>query len=229
MIATNVMKFPEALASSVDATFPRHWLGRNDAVSSISTPSAGEDSGAANAADQKDALAAQAGDKAALEALIRRHHDEVSRLLWKFCRQQSELEDLVQDTFLRVIRSLHTWRAEKPFSHWLRRIAANTGRDYYRRQVVRRRWRVDPPTARHDEDAPPAPEAVEPGLNPAARAAADEVKEILASLPPDDRAVLTLFYLEGWDHATIAEHFGWTVTATKLRAWRARARLRSLL
>jgi RNA polymerase sigma-70 factor (ECF subfamily) len=55
------------------------------------------------------------------------------------------------------------------------------------------------------------------------------VKTLLATLPPDDRAVLTLHHLEGWDLATIAEQFGWTVTATKLRAWRARARLRALL
>ena len=48
---------------------------------------------------------------------------------------------------------------------------------------------------------------------------------LLGALPPDDRALLTLQYLEGWDLATIAQHFGWTVTATKLRAWRARCRL----
>jgi RNA polymerase sigma-70 factor (ECF subfamily) len=179
--------------------------------------------------DRDEALRAQRGDTAALDALVRRHHAGVARLLWKFARQTGELDDLVQETFLRVVKHLHTWRAEKPFEHWLMRIAANTGRDYCRRQSVRRRWRVDPPVPRDGESAAPAPEAVDPGLDPSARAAADEIKEILATLPPDDCAVLTLHHLEGWDLATIARQFGWTVTATKLRAWRARARLRALL
>ncbi|WP_438480944.1 RNA polymerase sigma factor [Oleiharenicola lentus] len=200
-------------------------------MSSVSSTPAGDESTDTSAeADQRDALLAQRGDAAALDALVKRHYEGVSRLLWKFARESSELEDLVQETFLRLVKHLHTWRAEKPFAHWLRRIAANTGRDYYRRQAVRRRWRVEPAVSRFGDSAEaPEIEAIDPAMDPAARAAADEVKEILATLPPDDRAVLTLHHLEGWDLATIAEQFGWTVTATKLRAWRARARLRALL
>ena len=112
--------------------------------------------------------------------------------------------------------------------HWLRRVTVNAGRDYCRRQAVRRRWTVDPAHASNDPDAAP-PEAVDPGPDPAARAAADEVKAILATLPPDDDALLTLHHLEGWPLADIARQFGWTLAATKLRAWRARARLRTRL
>ena len=72
-------------------------------------------------------------------------------------------------------------------------------------------------------------EAADRAPDPAARAAANEVKAILAQLPPDDRTLLTLHHLEGWGLAQIAAQFGWTLTATKLRAWRARRRLRALL
>lgn len=163
-----------------------------------------------------------------MESLVLRHHPDVSRLLWRFARNPSDLEDLVQDTFLRMIRSLHTWRADQPFRHWITRIATNVGRDYYRRQSVRRRWTAEPLPA--DEGSGLGlPEAIDTAPDPSARAAATEFKELLSSLPPDDRALLTLHHLEGWDLKHIAAQFGWTVTATKLRAWRARNRLRERL
>lgn len=162
-----------------------------------------------------------------MDELVTRHHAVNARLLWRFVRTPADLDDLVQETFLRMVRGLPGWRAEQPFAHWLQRIATNTGRDYFRRQSVRRRWLVEP-----REDDPinaPALEAVDPAADPAARAAANEVKTLLAHLPPDDRTLLTLHHLEGWGLAEIAAQFGWTLTATKLRTWRARRHLRSLL
>jgi RNA polymerase sigma-70 factor, ECF subfamily len=176
--------------------------------------------------DQALALRAQQGDTRALETLVLRYQSEMAGLLWKFTRNHATLQDLVQDTFLRVVRGLPAWRADRPFAHWLRRIAVNTGRDHCRRQSVRRRWQVEPLS--NDEDAPML-EAVDSAPDPAARAAANELKETLAQLPPDDRALLTLYYLDGWDLPKIARDFGWTHTATKLRAWRARQKLRALL
>ncbi len=168
---------------------------------------------------------AQRGDRVALDAIVRRHHEDVARVLWRFAKQPADLEDLVQDTFLRALRNLGQWRSDRPFIHWLRRIAANTGRDYYRRSAVRRRWQVD--TVAREGDGPATPEAVDPRPDPAAQAAAAEVKALLGRLPPDDAALLTLHYLEGWGLHDIAAAYGWSHTATKLRAWRARARLRA--
>jgi RNA polymerase sigma-70 factor (ECF subfamily) len=169
---------------------------------------------------------AQKGDRAAMEQLAERHHAAVARLLWRFVRTQADLDDLVQDTFLRMVRGLPTWRAEQPFERWLLRIATNTGRDYFRRQAVRRRWMAEP---LRDGENQTFPEPVDPAGDPAARAAANEAKAMLARLSPDDRTLLTLHHLEGWGLAQIAAQFGWTVTATKLRAWRARRELRRLL
>jgi RNA polymerase sigma-70 factor, ECF subfamily len=176
--------------------------------------------------DAADAERARLGDRVAMETLVLRHQEAVARLLWRFVRTQADLDDLVQETFLRMVRGLPAWKAQQPFSHWLLRIATNAGRDYFRRQAVRRRWVVEPAASQSGE---PAIEAVERGADPAARAAANEVKALLEQLAPDDRALLTLHYLEGWGLAQIAGQFGWTVTATKLRAWRARRQLRALL
>ena len=168
---------------------------------------------------------AQAGDRVALESLVLRHEAAVARLLWRFVRTRADLDDLVQDTFLRMVRGLSGWRADQPFEHWLLRIATNVGRDYFRRHAVRRRWLAEPVVA--EDGTLLAPEAVDPGADPAARAAASDIKTMLARLTPDERTVLTLHHLEGWDLARIARQFGWTLTATKLRAWRARRQLRA--
>ncbi len=186
---------------------------------------------ALRADDEVCALRARAGDTAAMESLVLRHQGAVARLLWRFAGTRADLDDLVQETFLRMVRGLGNWRADQPFAHWLLRIATNTGRDYFRRQSVRRRYAAETEntgaTASGQEIA--MAEAADPAADPAARAAANEVKELLAGLPPDDRSLLTLYYLEGRSLTEIAAGFGWTVTAAKLRAWRARARLRALL
>ena len=161
-----------------------------------------------------------------MEALVQRHQSAIARLLWRFVRTQTDLDDLVQETFLRMVRGLPKWKAQQPFAHWLLRIATNTGRDYFRRQTVRRRWQVDTAGTDPNENVP---EAVDPSADPAARAAANDVKTALAQLSPDERALLTLHHLEGWGLSDIAAQFGWTVTATKLRAWRARRQLRRFL
>ena len=176
--------------------------------------------------DAECAARAKQGDRAATEILVERHQAAVARLLWRFVRSQADLDDLVQDTFLRMVRGLPNWRGDQPFLHWLLRIATNTGRDYFRRQSVRSRWMVEPTASPTDT---PQPEAIDPAADPAARAAASEVKSLLAQLSPDERTLLTLHHLEGWGLAQIAAQFGWTLTATKLRAWRARRRLRALL
>jgi RNA polymerase sigma-70 factor (ECF subfamily) len=175
--------------------------------------------------DEALVLRAQAGDDHALDLLLRRHQADITRILWRFTRRPADLDDLVQDVLLRVLRNLGQWRQDKPFQHWLRRITVNVGRDYCRRGAVARKW-VQEPSA--DPDAP-APEAVESSADPADRAAAAEVRSYLVQLPPNERVLLTLHYLEGWDFQHIGELLGWSAPVTKLRAFRARQRLRSLL
>jgi len=167
----------------------------------------------------------QKGDAHALETLLIRHQDDLQRILWRFSRQRADLEDLVQDVLVKVVRALPQWRNDRPFSHWLRRIAVNVGRDHYRHGAVVRRWVAE----RGPADERPEPEAVEPAADPAARAAAAEVQGYLDQLPPDDRTLLTLHYFEGWDFDHIGELLGWSGPVTRVRAFRARRRLKDLL
>jgi RNA polymerase sigma-70 factor (ECF subfamily) len=198
------------------------------------TPPPPADSAGDEPSDEALVAAAQSGQGIALDRLLRRHHPELARLLWRFARNSADLDDLVQETFLRVLRALPRWRPDQPFLHWLRRIAVNVGRDHYRRDATRRRWTTEPLRPADDNtDAAspnaPAPEAADPAPDPAARAAAAEIKAALDLLPPDERTLLTLHHLEGWDFATIGRHLGWPSALTRLRAFRARRRLRTLI
>jgi RNA polymerase sigma-70 factor (ECF subfamily) len=154
-----------------------------------------------------------AGEEDAFAALVRRHQARVFRLAGRFFRRPQDVEDVAQDTFLRAWRKLPTYRAEAPFEHWLTRLCL---RCVYDR--LRRRTREEP-SAGDTEVAAPA-------SDPDARL---EVERLLARLSPADRFVLTLLEGEGWTVAEIAQRLGWSQTNVKVRAHRARKRLRRVL
>lgn len=176
---------------------------------------------AADAAESDETLvaAAQAGDQQAFARLVERHESMLAGLLYRFAGRPADVEDLVQETFLRVYRQLPKWRPEAPFVHWLRRVAVNVGRDHCRARSRR-------PTGVPLEEANLAEATGETG---ATAAAAGEVRAVLAQLPPDDCTLLTLHFLEDMTFPEIAGHFGWSVIATRVRAFRARQKLQKLL
>jgi RNA polymerase sigma-70 factor (ECF subfamily) len=156
------------------------------------------------------------GDTEAFAALVRAHERRVFRLLGRFFRRPEEVEDAAQETFLRAWSKLSTYRAEAPFEHWLTRIALRTAYDRLRRHGVP----TEPLPA--EEEA----EVAAPAVDPDARL---EVERLLARLAPADRFLLTLLEGEGWSVAEIAEKLGWTAVNVKVRAHRARKRLRKIL
>jgi RNA polymerase sigma-70 factor (ECF subfamily) len=167
----------------------------------------------------------QAGELAAFDDLMRRHQALITGLLHRFCPWRADLEDLVQDTFLRAYRNLGQWRAEKPFVHWLKRIAVNVGLEYCRKNQ-RSPLMHRAPGGEDDDALARLPASADHEAKPGALA---EAQWLLSHLAPDDRALLTLLYLDQMPLAEIAGHFGWSRTNAKVRAFRARAQLRKLL
>ncbi len=167
---------------------------------------------------------AQAGDVDAFDALVRKHQSLVTALLYRFAPDRSDLEDMVQDTFVRVWRALPRWQPDKPFVHWLKRIAVNVGLEFCRR-------RKNSPLSRsvNPEELPLESLAAETDGEELPMGAADEAQFLLAQLPPEDRTVLTLLYLNDMPLAEIADHFGWSRANAKIKAFRARQRLKSIL
>ena len=166
-----------------------------------------------DAAEDALVAASRGGDEDAFAELVRRHQRRVFRLAGRFFRGREDVEDVAQETFLTAWRRLATYEARAPFEHWITRVCL---RLCYARIGAERR-RTEPRSV------------VEPSVPPVDPGAAIDVERLLARLTPSDRFVLLLLDGEGWSVKEIAQRIGWTVTNVKVRAFRARRRLRALL
>jgi len=166
--------------------------------------------------DRDDIEACLGGDGSAYERLIRRHQGDVARRMWRFTRDPRELDELVHEVFVEAYFSLAGYRGTGPLRHWLGKVAVRVGYRHWQRKARRS---ADVPL--QDWDAPAG--------DPAADAAADVVHGVLAQLPPRDRLVVTLMYLEGRSVAEAADIAGWSQTMTRVQAWRAKRKLKALL
>jgi RNA polymerase sigma-70 factor (ECF subfamily) len=154
------------------------------------------------------------GDSEAFSRLVRLHERRVFRLVGRFFRRREDVEDVAQEVFLTAWRKLRTYRAEAPFEHWLTRVCLNC---CYER--LRKRRPAEQPL---DEESHLGTRGADP-------TAGLEAERLLGNLEPADRFVLLLLYGEGWTVAEIAARLGWSQVNVKVRAHRARKKLRRLL
>jgi RNA polymerase sigma-70 factor (ECF subfamily) len=161
----------------------------------------------------------QAGDERAFERLFQRHRGSVTRLVHRMLGPSAELEDLVQEVFLQVLRSLHGFRDEARFSTWLYRVALNVVL-MHRRASGRRPRLVDEAKGEPAVDrAPSAHEALETRRRVAAFHA------LLARLSEKKRTVFVLHELEGLTPVRISEIVGAPVLTVRTRLFYARREL----
>lgn len=169
--------------------------------------------------DRTDIQATLAGDSAAYELLVRRHQQAVAAWLWRFTRDRTTLEELTQEVFTESYFSLKSFRGGSSFRTWLLAIATRVGYGFWKR-TARDRKRAEE-AARHLAEE--GTETEEPSE------AAATLYGLLADLPPGERMVLTLMYFEEMSVAEIAKVTGFSVSLVKVRAFRARRRLKGLL
>jgi RNA polymerase sigma-70 factor (ECF subfamily) len=176
----------------------------------------------ADIADLRDVALSLRGDDAAFDRLVKRHQPAVARQLWRFTRDPEEHVELIQETFIAAFTSLHSFRRKGSLERWLRTIAIRTGYAFWR---ACERDRTEPrPDITELIDERCHQEAPQDAV-----ADAEAVHQTLAQLPPRDRLVLTLMYLDERSVAQIAELTGWSRSMVKVQAWRARKKLRRLL
>jgi RNA polymerase sigma-70 factor (ECF subfamily) len=169
--------------------------------------------------------AAQSGDESAFHSIIRACKGRLAAMASRYVQSASELDDLCQDIFVHLWRGLHSYRFDAPFPHWVSRVAVNTCLTHLKKR--RRRNAVFAPSSEPDslERIPdPSPDAAA-----ASREAADRLRPALASLRPEDRLVITMLHLEERSVAEIADATGWSTSNVKVRALRARQKLREFL
>jgi RNA polymerase sigma-70 factor (ECF subfamily) len=172
--------------------------------------------------DLEDVRGSRRGDPQAYRRLVERHQKHVARIMWRFSRNTQLHEELVQDVFVEAYLSLNGYRGDSPFAHWLARIATRVGYRYWKRQS-----RLENNRTFSLEQWPRVATQAE-SLRDAGEAGV-LVHNLLAALPPRDRLVLTLRYLEGCSVAETAQRTGWTGTLVKVQTLRARKKLKKLL
>ncbi len=189
--------------------------------------------------DRRTVAALLAGDERAFEALVRRYHSSLLRVAMSYVRPRSAAEEVVQETWLGVLRGLPTFAGRSSLRTWIFRILVNQART----RGVRER-RTVPFSALGDGDPAVDPERFLPngawatppaaiaGLPEAALLGADARAHILAAideLPPSQRDVITLRDVEGFTAADVREALELTEGNERVLLHRARARVRARL
>lgn len=168
---------------------------------------------------------AQQGDPSAFRQIFVRHRETVSRIVYRMIGPSPDVEDVVQDVFLNVYRSLPSFRGESKFSTWLYRLATNVTRMHLRRGRSRPRFTdIEVPEAPRDSDPPPLPDQQ---VEQAERVRA--LYRLLDGLSTKKRAVLVLHDLEGVPAKEIAETLEIPVLTVRTRLFYARKELYAAL
>jgi RNA polymerase sigma-70 factor (ECF subfamily) len=173
--------------------------------------------------DLKLVRRAQAGDPGAFELLVRKYQHKVAKLVARYVRDRSEVEDVTQEAFIKAYRAIGGFRGESAFYTWLYRIAVNTAKNYLETQGRR------PPGS--DVELEGA-ELLEGGAglrdvaSPERHALTDEiaatVRRVIEGLPADLRTAITLREIEGLSYEEIAEIMDCPIGTVRSRIFRAR-------
>lgn len=157
------------------------------------------------------------GDEAATRELFRTYHKRVHGTLYRILGNCRDIDDLTQDAFIQVFRSLPSFRAEAMLSTWIDRI---TVRVAYRYLGKRKKLALPDDGLEEIESSGPAP-----NQHVASRQAVRRLYEALATLPAASRIAFALHEIDGRSIAEVAEIVGANQSACKLRIWRARRTL----
>lgn len=166
-------------------------------------------------------VAAQAGDTAAYDRLLREILPGLRALVGSRLRSSPSAEDVVQNVLLSLHRARHTYQPGRPLGPWLRAIARNAVADSLRASVVRGRREaplIDADAVADTAEASPLTAPLSPRL-----------ADALASLPPAQREAVELIQLREFSVIEAAAQVGITPGALKVRAHRGYKRLRALL
>jgi len=168
------------------------------------------------------------GDTASFEPLLIKYQPRVFATARRYARRESEVEDIVQEVFLKAFHRLGSFRGDAPFEHWLMRLAVRTCYDFLRAHQRNREMSfsdfTDDESQWLDHFAANPAEASEN-----AAAARELVQRVLTQLPPAARMVITLLEIEDRSVKEVAALTGWSVPVVKIRAFRARAQMRKCL
>jgi RNA polymerase sigma-70 factor (ECF subfamily) len=169
-------------------------------------------------ADAELVRLAQDGDERAFQALVVKYQRRIARHVARYVRRASDVEDVVQDAFIRAYRGLASFRGEASFYSWLYRIATNAAFSFLKK------------AAGEVEADERSDEGFEPGVSDEqsperillARQIGDAVERAMARLQPELAEALVLFEVEGKSYREIAQMLGTPIGTVRTRIFRAR-------
>jgi RNA polymerase sigma-70 factor, ECF subfamily len=165
---------------------------------------------------------AQAGDERAFEALVVKYQRRVARHVARYVKSADDVEDVVQEVFIRAYRGLASFRGDSQFYSWLYRIAANAALNHLRRASDDVSLGDDSSDERASEFVPGVSDAAQPDRTLMAEQIADAVQRALAKLQPQLTEALMLFEVEKKSYAEIAEMLQIPIGTVRTRIFRAR-------
>jgi RNA polymerase sigma-70 factor, ECF subfamily len=174
-----------------------------------------------NSEDAAMAAGCLSGDLGAYERLYKAQGSRMRNLARNLLGTQSDAEDAVQETFMKVQRSIASFRGQSSFVTWTFRILVNTCHDLRRSRMRRKEHSQEEP-----EESALRPEPRAPGAHPALRMALDRA---IAKLTQHQRDVFLLYEVEGFRHAEIAGMLEISETASKNTLFQAKRNLRVML
>ena len=166
--------------------------------------------------DEVTLARARRGDLRACEAIYRLYQRPAYNIAFRICQCPSQAQDVLQEAFINAFKRLKQFRGDAPFWGWLRRVVVN--------QAISTLRKLPAQAAVELEDFHHTTEGDQVQVEMSTDLAA-----AFGQLEPQDRSVVWLHDVEGYNHNEIAELFGMTESFSKTRLSRARARLRELL
>lgn len=181
------------------------------------------------ASDLELARLAREGDESAFAEIVRRYGPRVFRVAGRFFRRREQVEEAAQEVFLKAFTELGSFEGRGSLEGWLTRVATNTCLNLVR--GAKRRPELTASDLSEDEGAlienlladkaSERQQAAERGM-----VAADLAGRVLEAMSPDDRMVLMMLDGEDASVREVAEATGWSESNVKVKAFRARRRMR---
>ena len=184
--------------------------------------------------DREVVALAKAGKEAAYRELLRRYERPVFSLIFRMVRDRSLAEDLAQETFVKVLNALGSYRPEYKFSSWIFKIANNAAIDQLRRRELDTLSLDGSPEARTaDEIEATALQATDRAESPLeeleSRETGAAIEQAISRLRPEYRTCILLRHVEGRSYEEIAEVMDLPLGTVKTYIHRARLELREYL
>lgn len=152
------------------------------------------------------------------EKLYRLYADEMYSVALIYCHNDQDACDVVQESFIKIFRKIHSFKFECPLKAWIRRVVVNTALDHYRKRK------------RDQENSENYTQLVDIEVNDIIpQIHASELLQMINKLPQKASMVLKLYAIEGYGHKEIAERMNISEGTSKSQLSRARGLLKNLI